>query len=135
MSAWELVGPLLVLVCAPDNVRGKQVVTYVDNAGSVQMYNKGWSSKCNLCNTVVRAIHLVAYALKCDFWVQKIKRCSSQESEAADALFKSHRHRFLTNMPGAVGTSSKQVPVTGGLNGRRMRKKLNYLIDHPESVC
>ena len=112
MSVWELVGPLLVLVCAPDIVRGNQVVTYVDNAGSVQMYNKGWSSKCNLCNTVVRAIHLVANALQCDFWVHKVRRCSSQESEAADALSKSHRHRFLANMPGAVGVSSKEVPMT-----------------------
>ena len=110
MSVWELVGPLMVLTCAPDSVRGRQVITYVDNAGSVQIYKKGWSTKCNLCNTIVRAIHLVACALKCDFWVQKITRCSSAESEAADALSKNHERRFLNNMPKALGRPPKNVP-------------------------
>ena len=35
MSVWELVGPLLVVTCAPDSVRNKQVITYVNNEGSV----------------------------------------------------------------------------------------------------
>ena len=112
MSVWELVGPLLVLVCAPDTVRNRQVVTYVDNAGSVQMYSKGWATQCNLCNSVIRAIHLVAEALKCDFWVEKIKRCSSKESEAADALSKGHRQRFLINMPSAARIFPKKTPET-----------------------
>ena len=111
MSVWELVGPLLVLVCAPNEVRNRQVVTYVDNAGSVQMYSKGWATQCNLCNTVIRAIHLVAAALNCDFWVEKITRCSSKESEAADALSKGHRRRFLENMPAAARILPRGVPV------------------------
>ena len=35
MSAWELLGPLLVVCTAPDKVKNKQVVVMVDNEGSV----------------------------------------------------------------------------------------------------
>ena len=44
MSAWELLGPLLVVCTAPEKVRNKQVVAMVDNEGSVRMYNKGWAA-------------------------------------------------------------------------------------------
>ena len=101
LSVWELVAPLMALVCAPELLRNTQAVAYVDNAGSVIMYQKGWCTVCNLANTVIRAIYLVATALNCDFWLEKVGRCSSKETEAADALSKCDYYRFLDNMQGA----------------------------------
>ena len=101
LSVWELVGPLMALVCAPDRVRNKQVVAYVDNMGSVIWHSKGWAKQCNLGNTVIRAVYLVATALNCDLWVEKVSRCSSPETEAVDALSKCDYGRFLHNMPEA----------------------------------
>ena len=51
MSALELIPPLVVLVSSDDMLRGKAVRFFVDNSGSVAMFNKGWSSTCMLCNT------------------------------------------------------------------------------------
>jgi hypothetical protein len=110
LSVWELVGPLLALVCVPDMLRGRQAVAYVDNAGSVVWYNKGWAKQCNLGNTIIRAIYLVATALNCDFWVEKIGRCSSVETEAADALSKCDYKRFVRNMPEAADSVPRMVP-------------------------
>jgi hypothetical protein len=110
LSVWEAVGPLLALVTVPDMLRNKQAVALVDNAGSVIWFNKGWAKKCNLGNTVIRAIHLVATALNCDFWVEKVTRCSSAGTEAADALSKCDYQRFLSHMPEAAGTMPKVVP-------------------------
>jgi hypothetical protein len=111
MSVWELVGPLLALVCAPERMRCRQVVAFVDNEGSVVWYNKGWAKRCNLGNTIIRAVYLVATALNCDFWVEKVGRCSSKETEAADALSKCDYDRFMVNMPDA-DPQPRAVPQT-----------------------
>ena len=111
LSVWELVGPLLALVTAPELLKNKQAVAYVDNIGSVIIYKKGWSTVCNLANTIVRAIYLVATALHCDFWIEKITRCSNHGAEAADALSKCDYTRFLENMPGAEA-QPRVVPST-----------------------
>ena len=111
LSVWELVGPLMALVCAPDRLRSKQAVAFVDNDGSVCMYRKGWCTVCNLANTVLRAINLVATALHCDFWIEGVTRCSSKETEAADALSKCDYDRFSANLPGA-DPLPRQVPRT-----------------------
>ena len=99
LSVWEAVGPLMALVCAPDRVRGKQVVAHVDNMGSVIWFKKGWAKQCNLGNTVIRTTYLVATALRCELWVEKVPRCSSMETEAADALSKCDAERFSFYMP------------------------------------
>lgn len=112
LSVWELVGPLLALVCAPELLRNKQAVAFVDNAGSVVWYNKGWAKQCNLGNTVIRAVYLVATALNCDFWVEKISRCSSDQTEAADALSKCDFPRLVQHMPEAAATLPRVVPST-----------------------
>ena len=112
LSVWELVGPLLALVCAPELLRNKQAVAFVDNAGSVVWYNKGWAKQCNLGNTVIRAVYLVATALNCDFWVEKISRCSSDQTEAADALSKCDFPRLVQHMPKAATTLPRVVPST-----------------------
>ena len=96
---------------APELLKNKQAVAYVDNIGSVIIYKKGWSTVCNLANTIVRAIYLVATALHCDFWIEKITRCSNHGAEAADALSKCDYPRFLENMPGAEA-QPRVVPST-----------------------
>jgi hypothetical protein len=112
LSVWELVGPLLALVCAPELLRNKQAVAFVDNAGSVVWYNQGWAKQCILGNTVIRAVYLVATALNCDFWVEKISRCSSDQTEAADALSKCDFPRLVQHMPEAATTLPRVVPST-----------------------
>ena len=42
MSAWELLGPLLVLTAGVEMVKNRSLIVPVDNAGSVAIYRKGW---------------------------------------------------------------------------------------------
>lgn len=101
MSAWELLGPLLTLCTAPDKVRNKQVVVMVDNEGAVRMHGKGWTTKCQLCNTILSAMNEIAIGLNVDIFLEKIRRCSNEQAEAADALSKSDFVAFRKNMPRA----------------------------------
>ena len=110
MSAWELLGPLLVLCAAPDTVRNKQVVVMVDNEGSVRMFQKGWTTKCQLCNTILGAMNEVATALNTDIFVQKIRRCSNDQAKAADALSKMDLKCFREMMPMA-NPGPQKVPI------------------------
>ena len=110
LSAWELLGPLLVVCTAPDKVRNKQVVVMVDNEGSVRMYTKGWTTKCQLCNTIIVAINEIAVALNADVFVEKITRCSNDEAKAADALSKMKLEYFRKMMPQA-NHGPQRVPV------------------------
>ena len=110
MSAWELLGPLLTLCTAPDRVRNKQVVVMVDNEGSVQMFAKGWTTKCQICNSILVAIHEIAMALNVDLFVDKIRRCSTDQARAADALSKADFCSFRQLMPEAT-PGPKMVPV------------------------
>ena len=110
MSAWELVGPLLTVSCTGNTLSGKQVEVFVDNDGSVQIWNKGWTTKCDLCNTLILAIHQVSTGLNIELFISGISRCSSKESEACDALSKCEMKRFLSNMPEADITP-KTVPT------------------------
>ena len=43
LSVLELVGPLICLAAAPDMVRGRPVRIWVDNIGSVKIWQKGYS--------------------------------------------------------------------------------------------
>ena len=110
MSAWELLGPLLTVCSAPDRIRNKQVVTMVDNEGAVRMYQKGWTTKCQLCNTIIRAINEIAVGLNVDLFVEKIRRCSNKEAKAADALSKSDFRFFRKLIPNARPGPEK-IPV------------------------
>ena len=101
----------MALVCAPDRLRNRQAVSYVDNAGSVVWFNKGWAKNCNQGNTIIRAIYLVATALNCDLWVEKVSCCTSPQTEAADALSKCDYDRFMMNIPEADQVPRK-VPLT-----------------------
>jgi hypothetical protein len=60
----------------------------VDNAGSVKIWEKGYSTSCDLCNTLVKAIATVAAAAGCQLAIDKITRCSEEGAVLADALSK-----------------------------------------------
>jgi hypothetical protein len=45
--------------------RGKDLKLWVDNAGSVLIWRKGYKTRCDLCTTLVKAIGTVASALDC----------------------------------------------------------------------
>jgi hypothetical protein len=86
LSALELVGPLVIVAAAPDLCRGNPVRVWVDNAGSVRIWEKGYSNSCLLCTTIVKAAASIAAALDCRLEVHKIRRCSTPGAVMADAL-------------------------------------------------
>lgn len=94
LSALELIGPLLVLCAGHHFCRLNAVKVYVDNAGSVFIWKKGYSTSCALSSTLVKAMASVAAGIGCNFDVVKITRCSSPLSSMADALSKADFARF-----------------------------------------
>ena len=94
LSALELVGPLAALCARPDAFRGLAAKFWVDNAGSVYIWQKGYSMSCSLSSTLVLALATVAAGLGCHVEVAKILRCSTPLAEMADALSKAHFQRF-----------------------------------------
>ena len=101
MSAWELAGPLLLLCSMADELFGKQLIIWVDNSGSVMMFKKGYSTKCNLCCSLIVAINDVARAIGCEVDIRKIRRCSDLGSVAADKLSKAKFRDFHDLVPHA----------------------------------
>ena len=95
LSAWELLGPLLTLVCGGNILTGKQVQVYVDNSGSVTMYRKGWLTVCDLCNTLLVAIHQVSTALACELFITDIGWCSHLERN-------SYEHKKILQMKNVI---------------------------------
>ena len=94
MSALELVGPLLVISAGYSWCRNTPVKIWVDNAGSVFIWKKGYSSSCLLSSTLVKAIATVAAGLSCHVELEKITRCSTPLADMADALSKCAFSRF-----------------------------------------
>jgi hypothetical protein len=88
LSALELVGPLVVVAAGYLWCRGKDLKLWVDNAGSVLIWQKGYSTRCDLCTTLVKAIGTVAAALDCRVDIVKITRCSNSGARMADCLSK-----------------------------------------------
>jgi hypothetical protein len=88
LSALELVGPLICVAADFGRCRNKSVRIWVDNAGSVTIWQKGYSTRCGLCNTLVKAISTVAAGAGCQLEIEKIGRCSSEGAVLADALSK-----------------------------------------------
>ena len=110
LSALELVGPLVVVAAAPELCRRQPVRVWVDNAGSVRIWEKGYSSSCRLCTTIVKAAASVAAALACRLEVTKIRRCSSPGAVMADALSQGDFRRFRA-AAAAVGASPAVTPA------------------------
>jgi hypothetical protein len=88
LSALELIGPLVAVAAQHRRFANKHVTIWVDNAGSVAILNKGYSTRCRLSSTIVTTIHAVAAALGSTVHIQKIRRCSNYMAAAADALSK-----------------------------------------------
>ena len=107
MSALELLGPLLVVASGFLKFRNMEVNIWVDNAASVCIWNKGYSSSCDLSSTVAKAIHTVGASIGCRVHVTKITRCSSPMATMADALSKGAFLRFW----GLVGEQNLHMPL------------------------
>ena len=99
LSALELVGPLICVSSAKALCRGRPVRIWVDNAGSVAIWRKGYSSTCPLCTTLVAAIGRVAAALGCTVAIDKITRCDGTGATLADELSKGKLSRFKARLP------------------------------------
>ena len=67
---------------------------WVDNIGSVRIWQKGYSSSWSLSTTLVRALGVVAAVLGCRVFIEKVARCSSPGAVMADALSKAAFDKF-----------------------------------------
>jgi len=88
LSALELIGPLITIAANFEACRFRQLIIWVDNAGSVEIWRKGYSNHCSLSNTIAKAINMVAVAAGCEIFLQKITRCSNAGARIADHLSK-----------------------------------------------
>jgi hypothetical protein len=99
LSALELVGPLVCISAGRQYCKRKPVRVWVDNSGSVGIWNKGYSTNCQLCTTLVGAISRVAAAFGCVVTIDKITRCSNNGAELADFLSKGNFNAFYDGWP------------------------------------
>jgi hypothetical protein len=67
---------------------------WVDNIGSVTIWQKGYSTRCELCTTLVKATATVAAAIGCRLEVRKIRRCFTPLAAMADSLSKADFNGF-----------------------------------------
>jgi hypothetical protein len=114
MSALELVGPLVGLAAGYEWCRSREIQVWVDNIGSVRIWKKGYSTNCQLCTTLVKAIATVAAGLGCKVHVDKVTRCSNTGSVLADALSKADFLKFrqvARDVGWSLGLEPAWVPV------------------------
>ena len=107
MSALELVGPLAVLAGGYSWCKNNYIRIWVDNAGSVFIWRKGYSTSCPLSTTLVGAISTVATGLCCSVEICKITRCSSPLASMADALSNADFNRFWS----LAATANISIPA------------------------
>ena len=114
MSALEMLGPLLAIASAAKELQGGAMRVWVDNAATVFIYNKGYSTSCPISAALAAAIAQVAAFIGCRVEVVKITRCSNPWASMADALSKGALSRFLDlkrSTPGAFfPTTPLEVP-------------------------
>lgn len=94
MAALELIGPLVAISTAAQQVSGRPIRFWVDNKGSCGIWKHGFSSSCLLSNCIVKTIAAVAAALGCQVDICKITRCNGAGAVMADALSKADWNRF-----------------------------------------
>jgi len=94
LSALELVGPLVFVASLHQKFRRRAVKIFVDNAGSVGVWRKGYSNCCALCTTIVKAISTVAAGLGTSVDILKETRCSNTGARLADMLSKAKFGEF-----------------------------------------
>ena len=110
LSALELVGPLVCLAAGAHLCRGKPVNIWVDNAGSVQIWKKGYATTCQLSSALVRAIACVADAIDCRVDLVKVRRCSDTGPILADHLSKGQFCKFV-DYAAAAGWELDRLPA------------------------
>lgn len=110
LSALELVGPLVVIAAAHAQCRGQTVQVWVDNAGSVEVFRKGYSRNCRLCTTLVKAMATVAAGIGCRLEVLKITRCTGTGAVLADQLSKA-RFRDFRNTATVAAWPLRSAPA------------------------
>ena len=88
-------GPLAALAVFARECRLRPVKVWVDNAGSVGVWNKGYSNHCRLSSSIVRAISVVAAGLGCKVDILKVSRCSSPGTRMADQISKGNLAEFF----------------------------------------
>jgi hypothetical protein len=94
LSALELIGPLFHVASLLPCLRNKQLIIWVDNAGAVAIWDKGYSTRCPLASMIVTAISDIAAAVGCSVFLKKITRCSSTGAVLADHLSKANFAEF-----------------------------------------
>jgi len=116
LAALELVGPLITLAVGHKFLRGGAIKFWVDNAGSVAIWRKGYCNSCSLCNTIVKAMATIAAALGVMVDVTKIRRCSNTGAVVADMISKGELLRACQTAE-AHGQPLQQEParITGPL--------------------
>jgi hypothetical protein len=88
LAALEFIGPLIALSCAAKILYKRPAIFWVDNAGAVGAWKKGYSAACPICTTVAKAISFVAAAIGAQVQILKIRRCSDVGPTLADHLSK-----------------------------------------------
>ena len=115
LSALELVGALILVASLADKFRRQPVNIYIDNAGSVGIWKKGYSNQCKLCNTIVMAVSTVCAGLGCRLDIKKVSRCSSTGPLLADMLSKATFTEFRTlarEKMWHLNTEPAKIPVS-----------------------
>ena len=117
MSALELFGPLVAICAARKFCRGIPVRCWVDNAGSVFIYKKGYSTSCAYSSAIATAIATVAAGLGCELELCKITRCSTDGALMADFLSKGAfgRFRYLADSTPGFDCPLLPLPVPAAL--------------------
>ena len=88
LSALELVGPLILITALSKHWTRQPVRIFIDNAGSVGVWKKGYSNSCRLSSSIVMAIAAIAAGIGARIDIAKEPRCSSNGAVLADALSK-----------------------------------------------
>ncbi len=94
LSVLELVGPLVVVAVGHAMCRGRTLQVWVDNAGSVDVYRRGYSRNCRLCTTIAKAMATVTAGIGCRLEFLKITRCTGAGALMAGHLSKARFAEF-----------------------------------------
>ena len=82
---------------------------WVDNCGSVAIWRKGYSTRCQLCTILVKAIGRIAANVGCTVTIDKITRISNNGAILADELSKGRFTAFKSKLP--EGWAIRQEPA------------------------
>jgi hypothetical protein len=74
LAALEMTGALVALASGAAVLRGRPVNFWIDNAGSVGVWRKGYSASCPICTTVAKAVCYIAAALGSQVDIRKVRR-------------------------------------------------------------